>query len=56
MTNQQVFNIAAGDPNGYIQAQKPAICYTDAGGFWVKTNDVLDNTGWTSLISDVVTP
>ncbi len=50
--DQQVFNIDSGNPNGFVQAQKPAICYTDAGGLWVKTNDTFDNQGWTNLIAE----
>ncbi len=54
---QHTYHIDSGNPNGYITAQAPAMCYTKAGGLWAKTNDLLDNSGWICLIQDeVITP
>lgn len=51
MTNQ-TYKIDSGNPNGYIQAQSPAICYSKKGAVWIKTNDTYDSQGWVCVIAE----
>lgn len=53
---QRIYRIDNGDPNGFIKAKSPAICYTKQGGLWVKVNDGDDQQGWLNLIASGPNP
>lgn len=47
-----IFRIDSGNPNGYVMAQAPALCYSKSGGIWTKNNDTLDTQGWVEILKE----
>jgi hypothetical protein len=41
-----------GDPNGVVEATRPAIAYSNTGSVWLKTNDGTNSTGWQLIAGD----
>lgn len=40
------FNFVTGDPNGVVNAERPAMAYSADGKVWFKINSGFNNTGW----------
>lgn len=41
-----------GNPNGKIKAEAPAMCYTNEGGLWFKTNTGYNWDGWENFLAE----
>jgi hypothetical protein len=48
--SQEVF-FGSGNPNGVVTGTRPAVFYTAAGAYWIKTSSGTNNTGWEQVIA-----